>query len=63
MEYIQGFVHDSFAKTHYYEFNMDFKLLHVNSSSEINIKLEKTKELIEFVEKYIDSPFKIKKML
>ena len=24
MEYIQGFVHDSFAKTHYYEFNMSF---------------------------------------
>lgn len=54
---------DLFEKYITDEFNMDFKLLHVNSSSEINIKLEKTKELIEFVEKYIDSPFKIKKML
>jgi hypothetical protein len=27
MEYIQGFVHDSFAKNHYYEFNMDFTMV------------------------------------
>jgi hypothetical protein len=27
MEYIQGFLHDSFAKNHYYEFNMDFTMV------------------------------------
>ena len=31
MEYIQGFVHDSFAKTHYYEFNMDFTMVVCNN--------------------------------
>jgi hypothetical protein len=31
MEYIQGFVHDSFAKSHYYEFNMDFTLVVCNN--------------------------------
>jgi hypothetical protein len=31
MEYIQGFVHDSFAKPHYYEFNMDFTLVVCNN--------------------------------
>lgn len=27
MKYIKGWVHDSFAKTHYYEFNMDFTMV------------------------------------
>jgi hypothetical protein len=45
------------------EFNKEFKLSHVNTTSKIDVKLEKTKELVEFVEKYIDSPFKLKKML
>jgi hypothetical protein len=45
------------------EFNKDFKLSHSNTTDKVDIKLEKTKELIEFVEKYIDSPFKLKKML
>ena len=31
MEYIQGFVHHSFAKSHYYEFNMDFTLVVCNN--------------------------------
>jgi hypothetical protein len=31
MEYIQGFVHYSFAKSHYYEFNMDFTLVVCNN--------------------------------
>lgn len=31
MEYIQGFVHDSLAKPHYYEFNMDFTLVVCNN--------------------------------
>jgi hypothetical protein len=31
MEYIQGFVHNSFAKTHYYEFNMDFTMVVCNN--------------------------------
>jgi hypothetical protein len=31
MEYIQGFVHDSFAKTHYYELNMDFTMVVCNN--------------------------------
>ena len=44
-------------------FNKDFNLLHINDTQKIDIKLEKTKELVEFVEKYIDSPFTIKKML
>lgn len=54
---------DLFEKYITNEFNKDFELLHLNSTEKIDIKLEKTKELIDFVEKYIDSPFKIKKML
>lgn len=27
MEYIQGFVHDSFARTHYYQVNMNFTMV------------------------------------
>lgn len=45
------------------EFNKDFKISHINATNKIDIKLEKTKELINFVEKYIDSPFKLKKTI
>ena len=31
MEYIQGFVHDSFAKSHYYDYNMDLILVVCNN--------------------------------
>ena len=31
MEYIQGFVHHSLAKSHYYEFNMNFTMLVCNN--------------------------------
>jgi hypothetical protein len=45
------------------ELNKEFKLVHVNDTTKTETKLTKSIELINFVENYIDSPFKTKKML
>lgn len=45
------------------KFKVDFKLIHTNKSKLDYCAIEKTPELIEFVEKYIDGSIKLKKSI
>jgi len=53
MEYIQGFVHESFAKTHYYEFNMDFTMVICNNIRYCDIDDFDKDDGIDFEKDYI----------
>jgi hypothetical protein len=53
MEYIQGFVHDSFAKNHYYEFNMDFTMVVCNNVRYSEYDFDKDGYGMDFEKGYI----------